>query len=168
MPSLQIPAKKLHENNARDVASFLRAFAERLRVRGFRLKKDGPAWREVWIADPPLTLERSDDILTVTQEVEGRLPSNSPLINPLLNLISRCDTTAVGDLYATLLAESDDRAEILSELEVAMPENVGDVTEDFGTASDNIGSAIISGTVIAERELCRRVLVLMGCREEKL
>lgn len=154
MPSVKVAAKRFRENNIVCPKTFLRVYGRKLEERGFRI-------------DQPLQMDRSEEWLAVSQEVSGRLANNNPRVWPLLQRIARVDGTAISELLGVLLAEGDDRADVMQTLEAAMPEE-SFVYADFGTANDGHTTEVISGSKVAERELCGKVLLLMGAREEDL
>lgn len=163
MPTVHIKAASLRERHVRDEKTFLRAFSQDLRERGFRV-------------DLPFTTQRNDDGLVITQEPPNRLASNNPKVWPLLQRVAGCDMAAMPQLLGVLLAENDDRAEVLQSLEVDMPAdsngNMPDYDEETGRGgagrSPGLSEKVISGRQMVARLLCGKVLLLMGAREEGL
>lgn len=146
---------KLRQNWIRCEKDLLHVYGPALRQRGFRL-------------DMPLTVTRTDAELIITQEPpEGRLANNHPEVWVLLQRIAGGDKTAVDSLYSLLLAEGDDRAEVLATLEVSVPQDTV-VSADWGTKTEGHATETIRAEVMADRQLCGKVLLLMGCREEVL
>ncbi len=165
MPTARIGVGRLREFAIVGKASLFRVYGQALRERGFHLPVDlTPQEME----DLPMRLERSADFLTLTQEVPGRLPNNDPRIWPLLSRLGRWDGKAAAELLAVLLSEGDDRAEVLRGLEVSMPENMPHLYVDHGLSQENDVFDVVPSHVVAERELCGKVLLLMGGREEVL
>jgi len=168
MPVVKIPTRlfrQLHmQPNERD---FLRMFGPRLIARGFRLEntEDG------WIAWPALVYDRTSDTLTVNQEPDGRIASNNQQLQHLLGRIKFGEAEASGLLYGLLLAEGDDRAKALAAIESSVPEDVL-FFADTGGGSSRAGAAtepdnpMVDGRKIAERDICRRILLLFGLSEE--
>lgn len=158
MPSAIIPVKRFREHRIYDDASLLRVFGPALTERGFRL-------------DLPWQRERNEESLIVTQEVPGRIPNSDPRLWPLLQAVGGGEAKAISRILGLLLAEGDDRAKTLGNLEVSMPFVEGDngmVSADFGTQTDSHTDQMIPASKIAERLLCGKVLLLFGLREETL
>ena len=168
MPQVKIPVQRLRENHVPpNERGFLHTFADKLIARGFRIGKDA---KGRWLPDPPLNYDRGEVTLTVSQEVPGRV--NQTIIAGLLGHIRRGEFNAIADLQAILDVHADDRASVLAALEVDSVEDAM-VTPDSGNTSGRPGQApddtpLVSATKLAERELCRRVLLLFGVVEEPL
>jgi hypothetical protein len=161
MPTARIPVKRLRENYIRGKVDLLRVYGERLRARGFRIPADADE-------ELPLAIVRTETELIVSQEPPGRLPNNHPAVWSLLQRITRVDAAAVAELLGLLLAEGDDRAEVLQGLETALPEHLAHVYADHGTSGEGDMTQVVPAQWVADRELCGKVLLLMGAREEAL
>ena len=96
---------------------------------------------------------------------------NHPQVNMLLQRIHRGDSLAIDQLYAILLANNDDRAEVLGNLSVDMVEDL-QTTSGYGTASGSKerepDEPMVSGEKIAGWLLCQKALLLMGVRNEAI
>ena len=168
MPTVQIPVRMFRENHMRpSYADFYRMFAERLQARGFAFVQDDDG---NWKPAHPLQVSRGDELLTVSQEVPGRVPDDA--IAGYLYDIRAGVFAAVGRLCGALLAEGDDRAKILSKLEGSVPEesaffaDTGDNRSTAGAKTEP-DAAVIDGKRMAELEICRKALVLFGVMQAK-
>lgn len=161
MSTARIPVQRLREHNIRGKADLLRVYGDKLRLRGFRIPPDADE-------DLPLTVVRTDTELLLSQEPPGRLPNNHPAVWQLLQRITRVEVQAVAELLALLLAEGDDRADVLQTLEAELPLGSDYVYADHGARGEGDVSQVVPAQWVADRDLCGKVLLLMGMREDGL
>lgn len=168
MPIAQIPVKLFRENHMQpNQKDFFRVFAERLIARGFRFEQNEDCeWEPVY----PVQFSRGDEFLVVTQNVPGRISNDA--ISGYLYEIRAGNFSAVSRLCGVLLAEGDDRAQLLDRLESAVPKDstfFADTGDSRGTAGANTepDAPMMEGQKVAEREVCRKALILFGVIEER-
>jgi hypothetical protein len=165
--------------------NFLEFFTPDLVARGFRfvpgrmIRKFGEPDAivpdpngKLKVPDPALSFDRETDPkhLIVKQDVPNRIGPKHPILNGLLFQIRQGDGNSIAQLHGFLLAEGDDRAGILSSIEVDAVED-GLVTPDSGGSAGLPGqppddSPLVSSVMVAQRSLCQKVLLLFGVVEE--
>ncbi len=155
MPQAIISRHKLTAGEFFRDGNMLRLLGAKLRARGFRL-------------DLPIAIARTEDQAVLTQDdPEPRVPRNHPQLVALLNRIKFGDAGAMPLLYGLLMAEGDDRAEIMADMEESMPESA-EVYDDFGERGDGHSGKLTTTEAVASKRLCADVLLLFGVREEPM
>lgn len=190
MPTIKIPVIRFRElHMGATEKDFLHHFGPALIARGFRLVpgrwvKEPMGGAMVLspkvdaegtdlIADPPLVYDRQSDPLTliVSQNIPGRIHDRDARLTGLLNYLKAGRQEAIAQLHGFLLSEGDDRAATLKQLSVDVPEDAlmtPDSGESRGRKMESPGDDLVSSLVLAEKLLCKKVLLLFGAVEEPL
>jgi len=186
MPQVKIPVTRFRElHMGATERDFLHHFGEALVLRGFRLVR-GRWIRDEYgnfaakvdqdgncmVPEPPLIYDRKETVLVITQHVPFRVPSANVELMALLNQVAVGNPGATAQLHGFLLSQGDDRADVLARLSADVPEDAM-MTPDSGTATGVKNqlpddSPLVPSTVIADRMLREKILLLFGAREEPL